>query len=125
VLHIGDLKVGLLHGHQVCPWGDADALAIHARQLDVDVLISGHTHAFTAHEQDGVIFTMFTGVLMKGKFFLNPGSSTGADSLLSSLQPTPSFALMDIQGSSIVTYVYQLIDQEVKVEKVEYRHVKQ
>jgi vacuolar protein sorting-associated protein 29 len=35
--------------------------------------------------------------------------------------PTPSFALMDIQGPVIVTYVYQLIEGEVRVEKVEFR----
>lgn len=35
--------------------------------------------------------------------------------------PTPSFALMDIQGPVVVTYVYQLIDGEVRVEKIEYR----
>jgi len=28
---------------------------------------------------------------------------------------------MDIQGSSAVTYVYQLINDEVKVEKIEYK----
>jgi len=28
---------------------------------------------------------------------------------------------MDIQGPAIVTYVYQLIEGEVRVEKVEYR----
>lgn len=28
---------------------------------------------------------------------------------------------MDIQGSVVVTYVYQLIEGEVRVEKVEYR----
>lgn len=28
---------------------------------------------------------------------------------------------MDIQGSVVVTYVYQLIDGEVRVEKIEYR----
>lgn len=33
----------------------------------------------------------------------------------------PSFVLMDIQGSSAVTYVYQLINDEVKVEKIEYK----
>ncbi len=33
----------------------------------------------------------------------------------------PSFALMDIQGPVVVTYVYQLIDGEVRVEKVEWR----
>lgn len=36
-------------------------------------------------------------------------------------EPTPSFALLDIQGAVIVTYVYQLIDNEVKVEKMEFR----
>jgi vacuolar protein sorting-associated protein 29 len=36
-------------------------------------------------------------------------------------EPTPSFALMDIQGPVIVTYVYQLIEGEVRVEKVEFR----
>jgi vacuolar protein sorting-associated protein 29 len=33
----------------------------------------------------------------------------------------PSFVLMDIQGNSVVTYVYKLIDDEVKVEKLEYK----
>jgi vacuolar protein sorting-associated protein 29 len=32
--------------------------------------------------------------------------------------PIPSFALLDIQGSVVVTYVYRLVDGEVKVEKV-------
>jgi hypothetical protein len=36
-------------------------------------------------------------------------------------EATPSFALMDIQGPVVVTYVYQLVDGEVKVDKVEYR----
>lgn len=35
--------------------------------------------------------------------------------------PIPSFALLDIQGSVVVTYVYQLIDGEVRVEKIEWR----
>ena len=37
--------------------------------------------------------------------------------------PTPSFALMDIQGPVAVTYVYQLIEGDVRVEKVEWRCV--
>jgi vacuolar protein sorting-associated protein 29 len=36
-------------------------------------------------------------------------------------EATPSFALLDIQGPVVVTYVYQLVDGEVKVDKVEYR----
>lgn len=35
--------------------------------------------------------------------------------------PIPSFVLMDVQGNSVVTYVYKLIDDEVKVEKLEYK----
>lgn len=33
----------------------------------------------------------------------------------------PSFVLMDIQGSNVVTYVYQLLENdEVKVEKLDF-----
>ncbi len=33
----------------------------------------------------------------------------------------PSFALMDVQSQAIVTYIYKLVDGDVKVEKMEYR----
>lgn len=33
----------------------------------------------------------------------------------------PSFVLMDIQSSTVVTYVYQLVGDDVKVERVEYK----
>lgn len=39
------------------------------RQLDVDVLVTGHTHKYESFEQNG-------------KFFINPGSATGAYSPL-------------------------------------------
>ena len=35
--------------------------------------------------------------------------------------PNPSFALLDIQGPGVVTYVYSLVEGEVRVEKIEYR----
>ena len=31
---------------QVVPWGDKEALSVLQRQLDVDILITGHTHKF-------------------------------------------------------------------------------
>jgi vacuolar protein sorting-associated protein 29 len=65
VIQIGQFKVGLIHGHQVVPWGDANSLAMYQRQLDVDILISGHTHKNEVTEYEG-------------KFFINPGSITGA-----------------------------------------------
>jgi vacuolar protein sorting-associated protein 29 len=70
IVTVGSLKVGVVHGHQVVPWGDPDALAILARQMDVDILVSGHTHKFEAFEHEG-------------RFFLNPGSASGAFSPLS------------------------------------------
>ena len=46
VVQIGQFKIGLMHGHQIVPWGDAHSLAMIQRQLDVDILITGHTHRF-------------------------------------------------------------------------------
>ncbi|KAJ6565718.1 Metallo-dependent phosphatase-like protein [Mycena sp. CBHHK59/15] len=102
------IKIGVIHGHQSVPIGDLDSLSAIARQMDVDVLISGHTHTFQAREHDN-------------KFFVNPGSATGAWTGAFNGDPTPSFALMDIQGPVVVTYVYQLIEGEVRVEKIEWR----
>ncbi|KAH9463357.1 hypothetical protein MJO28_008492 [Puccinia striiformis f. sp. tritici] len=210
-LQHGSLKIGVIHGHQIVPLGDTESLAAAARKLDVDVLVTGATHRFEAFE-------------FESKFFINPGSATGAftptwpisppqntsniptttttttsslkspklttnstfqsekspnGSITSTSQPTnnptssetttvtdqhqspetvgqsepsteanpnedqsanqeqppviedpdllyppgpiPSFALLDIQGSVVVTYVYRLVDGEVKVEKIEYR----
>ena len=65
VVTVGQFRIGLSHGHQVVPWGDPESLALIQRQLDVDILISGHTHKFEAYEHEN-------------KFYINPGSATGA-----------------------------------------------
>ena len=65
VVQIGQFKIGLMHGHQIVPWGDAHSLAMVQRQLDVDILITGHTHRNEVNEYEG-------------KWFINPGSITGA-----------------------------------------------
>lgn len=161
IVHYGAIKIGIMHGHQIIPWGDAGSLSIAARQLDVDVLVTGHTHSFHAFEHEG-------------RFFVNPGSATGAFTFYKSTDvsntpkegsaklpeksrqnptsPTedvspesspkedtateenpdeqeqtssdeviPTFVLMDIQGTSIVLYIYKLIDGEIKVEKLDYQ----
>jgi len=102
------LRIGVIHGHLSVPTGEHDALSAVARQMDVDVLISGHTHKFETFES-------------QGRFFINPGSATGAWIGDSASEETPSFALMDVQGAVLVTYVYRLVDNEVKVEKIEWR----
>lgn len=137
VLTIGEFRFGLCHGHQVVPWGDLDSLAMLSRQLDVDgarprrvgsrapdaphaVLITGHTHEFKAYKYEE-------------RLFINPGSATGAYSALRATT-RPSFVLMDVDGQRVrrpaaraaaaahapqlVAYVYQLVDGEVKVDKV-------
>ena len=44
VVEIAGLKMGLIHGHQIIPWGDEEALGNKATAMGVDVLVSGHTH---------------------------------------------------------------------------------
>ncbi|KAH9844829.1 Vacuolar protein sorting-associated protein 29 [Teratosphaeria destructans] len=117
----GGLRIGFTHGDSIVPPGDPDALLIAARQMDVDVLCWGGTCKFEAYE-------------MEGKFFVNPGSATGAvswvDETLGSDEEedanTPSFVLMDVQGDVLVMYVYQLKNNDkgeetVGVEKVSFR----
>mmetsp|Transcript_6886 Transcript_6886/g.21725 ORF Transcript_6886/g.21725 Transcript_6886/m.21725 type:complete len:189 (+) Transcript_6886:147-713(+) len=106
VVTIGNFRIGVVHGHQVVPWGDAQALATFRRRLDVDVLISGHTHQNDVREVDGA-------------WYLNPGSITGAYSALKA-DVVPSFILLAIQGSKVVTYVYELHGDTVEVSKSEF-----
>ena len=65
ILNHPPLRIGVLHGHQVVPAGDTQSLAAVARAMDVDILLTGHTHRFEAFE-------------LEGRFFVNPGSATGA-----------------------------------------------
>ncbi|NXS51723.1 VPS29 protein, partial [Brachypteracias leptosomus] len=107
VVTIEQFRIRLVHGHQVIPWGNMASLALLQRQLDVDILISGRTHKFEAFEHEN-------------KFYINLGSATGAYSALE-MNVIPSFLLMDIQASTVVTYVYQLIKNDVKVERTEFK----
>ena len=109
VITIGQFKVGLISGHDVVPWGDTHSLAMLQRKLDVDILISGHTHKSEVIEFE------------PGKrWLLNPGSITGAYSNLTT-DVTPSFMLLALQGAKVVIYVYKLTPSgEVDVKKVEF-----
>lgn len=82
----GKLRIGFTHGHTIVPPADPDSLLIAARQMDVDVLLWAGTHRFDAYE-------------LEGKFFVNPGSATGAMSTRwwpEGEEPVPSFCLMDV-----------------------------
>ncbi|GAX81863.1 hypothetical protein CEUSTIGMA_g9291.t1 [Chlamydomonas eustigma] len=106
IVNLGGFKIGISHGHQVVPWGDTDRLGHMQRQMDVDILITGHTHEYK-------VTTCGSGLQ------INPGSATGAYSTCRNTV-TPSFVLLDLDGSKATVYVYQLVDGKVKVEKVDY-----
>ena len=62
VLEIEDKKVGVIHG-QVYPRGDTQQLYYTAKELDVDILVSGHSHQPQIEQ-------------IKDVLLLNPGSPT-------------------------------------------------
>ena len=53
VLQVGQFRIGVIHGHQILPWNNQTALARMRRKLNVDILVSGHTHQNQVHCQDG------------------------------------------------------------------------
>jgi vacuolar protein sorting-associated protein 29 len=83
----GSLSIGFLEGFTVVGRQDADLLLAEANRQDVDVLCWGGTHKFDAFEYGD-------------KFFVNPGSATGAMSTLwpSEGEVAPSFCLMDVSS---------------------------
>ncbi|MBC7101068.1 metallophosphoesterase [Methanothermobacter tenebrarum] len=62
ILKVDGLSIGLNHG-EVYPRGDTQQLKYIALEMNVDVLISGHTHQPFIKEVDGILL-------------LNPGSPT-------------------------------------------------
>nr|7BLP_B Chain B, Vacuolar protein sorting-associated protein 29 [Thermochaetoides thermophila DSM 1495]7BLP_D Chain D, Vacuolar protein sorting-associated protein 29 [Thermochaetoides thermophila DSM 1495]7BLR_B Chain B, Vacuolar protein sorting-associated protein 29 [Thermochaetoides thermophila DSM 1495]7BLR_D Chain D, Vacuolar protein sorting-associated protein 29 [Thermochaetoides thermophila DSM 1495] len=111
----GSLRIGFLEGFTLVS-EEPDVLLAEANKLDVDVLCwAGGSHRFECFEY-------------MDKFFVNPGSATGAfttDWLAEGEEVVPSFCLMDVQGISLTLYVYQLRKDEngtenVAVEKVTY-----
>lgn len=120
----GSLRIGFLEGFTLVS-NEPDLLLAEANKLDVDVLCWGGTHRFECFEY-------------MDKFFVNPGSATGAFSTGWGTvdasgggggdgddgEVVPSFCLMDVQGISLTLYVYQLRKdangENVAVEKVTY-----
>jgi putative phosphoesterase len=81
----GAIRIGFLEGFTLVS-SEPDLLLAEANRLDVDVLCWGGTHRFDAFEY-------------MDKFFVNPGSATGAFHTafgLEAEEPTPSFCLMDV-----------------------------
>ena len=60
VIEAEGLKIGLIHG-EVYPRADSDQLLYLAKELDVDILVSGHSHQPKIEQKEGILL-------------LNPGS---------------------------------------------------
>lgn len=99
-MEIAGLKIGLIHGHQIIPWADEEALSNKAAELGVDILVSGHTHDMK--------YSTFN-----NKHFINPGSMTGAYSTLNA-NSVPSFIILEIKQNDVTIYFYSLVDDELK-----------
>lgn len=169
IIKVGDFRIGCCSGYTIVPKNDPVSLLVLARQLNVDILLWSGTHNVEAYT-------------LEGKFFVNPGSCTGAfnsdwpiinespippsqsevnittednntdtvatsspedskeedkieaqdeekeiheedieipDSVITGSN-TPSFCLLDIQGSTCTLYIYIYVDGEVRVDKVVY-----
>eukprot|EP00450_Noctiluca_scintillans_P038196 CAMPEP_0194480884 /NCGR_PEP_ID=MMETSP0253-20130528/3541_1 /TAXON_ID=2966 /ORGANISM="Noctiluca scintillans" /LENGTH=188 /DNA_ID=CAMNT_0039320327 /DNA_START=69 /DNA_END=635 /DNA_ORIENTATION=+ len=104
VVTIGSLKVGVMHGHQVIPWGDQIAQFTTLGELGVNILVTGHTHQTCVWPDPS-----------NKRFVINPGSVTGAANSNGD-EYNPSFMLMAVQESSVVLYTYSAVDGETKVE---------
>lgn len=65
IITCDDLRIGFTNGYQIVPKNDPLSLLTLARELNVDILVWGGTHKVEAYTLDG-------------KFFVNPGSATGA-----------------------------------------------
>ena len=106
-ISIGSFKFGVIHGHQVLPWGDPERLGAIAREMNVDILVSGQTHVAGVNTYEN-------------RLFLNPGSLTGAFSN-TSVSVKPSFMVLDVKKENLTVYLYQLSDSD-EVEIFSYNH---
>jgi len=64
IIKIGTKKIGLIHGNEIHPRGDLEKLYKIAKELNVDILVNGHTHKLKIEKKNEILL-------------LNPGSATG------------------------------------------------
>ena len=53
VVQVGQFRIGIVHGHQILPYKSQDAIARMRRKLNVDILVSGHSHENQVEVHDG------------------------------------------------------------------------
>jgi putative phosphoesterase len=103
------LRVGVYHGTGVHPRGDLAKLALKAKQLGVEVLVTGHTH-----------YPRVALVREQGVVVVNPGSATGVWGGDSRASLTPSFATIEVNGRSLAIEVRELKGSRFEVARSEF-----
>ena len=107
IITIQGIKIGLIHGNQIRPRGNLKKLAEYAKKLDLNILISGHTHTQS-------IIKYINNLLL-----INPGSATGAWSFLA--DHIPSFIILKINEIEIKIINYQMIENRFESRKEIFR----
>ncbi len=104
VVEIEGFRVGLTHGSEVYPRGDVKKLSRIAEEMNVDILIHGHTHVLSIQEV----------ILSNGRraLLVNPGSATGVysgggGSLI------PSYVIMEFTQDEVQVHGYELLGDKV------------
>ena len=95
-----EFKIRIINGYQVVPWGDLTALSSILKKLECDILVSGFTHVKGVYQ-------------FEGKWYINPGTITGAFSPLNN-NPVPSFMILLTMEDTAILYSYEL-NQSTKV----------
>ncbi|MEM1559992.1 MAG: metallophosphoesterase [Ignisphaera sp.] len=89
IFEVYGIRIGVIHGDQVRPRGNINALSAIAKNMGVQILISGHTHSpFILFDSSGILH-------------VNPGSITGVWSG-SGGSMIPSFIEMEIYENKLV-----------------------
>jgi vacuolar protein sorting-associated protein 29 len=63
-------------------------------------MVTGHTHQPKFNASNGINF-------------INPGSMTGAFSVLTT-EPIPSFIILEVKQTEVIVYSYSLVGDEIK-----------
>lgn len=106
MIEIRGIRIGLIHGHGIYPRGDVKQLLEIARNMNVNILISGHTHQQLIHTQ----------TTPEKITLLNPGSATGAWG--GGGQGPPSMMLMKIEDECVLRSFKLIRGQLVMEEQV-------
>lgn len=100
------IKIGVTHGDQIHPRGNIYGLGALGKEMGVNILITGHTHADMceiSEDQDVLL--------------LNPGSVTGAWSFISSnLESFQTLTVVKMDANSVVLRVDTYFEKEESIE---------